>query len=1105
MPAMLTLRSVSLTLLALLAIPLCAHAQDSRATLFGSVTDQSGASVEGATVSATSKATGVTHSATTGRDGIYRIPFLTAGPYSVRVLAASFASDEHPDVTLRVGEERRVDAVLNAGGVSGSVTIVAPLTESAVPTLSTVVPRERVEGLPLNGRQLQELALTAPGVTASGGFRSSAFNQFGLATQTDGNAGAFSVNGAPSRSNGFYLDGVDINVPEQGVIAFPPLVEATREFQIQTSAFTAEYGRYSGSIVNIVTRSGSSEWHGSAYEFFRNDAFDANDFFNNANDLPRTVLKQNQFGGTIGGPIVRGRHFLFANYEQNFVRQGTGPFASNVPTSAQRAGLLAYSAYTDTNGNGAYDAGEPLQATSIDLSDRIAPISRAILEGFIPLPNASGLGANYIANGLAKMNEGAVTVRLDSTFGDRDTVTARYLLDDQRQYYPFDIFFVAASLPAFPFPNPERRNSLAISEIHRFNDRVLNEFRFGLNRQRNPIPNGTDIDPASIGLPNGAPQNEFGRGLPIIRIAGFGGTGGQPFVDNLGASTTGRTLFQFIDNVTLLLGRHTLKFGVEVRRTHVNQTQYRPLRGQLVFNGLRNGTIDPTVPGNAAVAALADYLLGRPSVAQISSANPTRGFRSTGFVGFVQDEWQPTDRLTVNAGVRYEIDTPLTEVNGLLSNLIPGVGNFVVGTPELPRLHDLDVNNFGPRLGLAYRLTADGRTTLRGGAGIYFDNGVLQDRFLTSRTNAPFAITAIDADPAPFPLGDAPADTLTRLIGSGRATSANAIDVEYRTPYAVQFNVSLQRELPGSLVAEVAYVGRRGFNMSRQVNINQVVAANSPAATEFGAVVGSRPYGSVSVPEAARFANDIVQQQFNGQSTYHGLQARLERRFARGTSFLAAYTWSKSIDDVSGIGTGADDRPQDSHDLRSQRAVSNFDVPHKFVFSATFALPFGSDQPLLNDSGAFVLAVVSGWQFNAITTAQSGQPFTVVIGAFDAVTQISNRRPDLVGDPDVGVAHGFALNPAAYAVAPAGRLGSLGRNTQRGDGYFNTDLGIVRQIRFAPLGEAGSLQLRAELFNAFNQSNFTLPVASLSSAAFGRYVSNATAPRVAQLAVKFSF
>ncbi len=1070
-----------------LAALLLVFAQEPRATLLGAVTDQTGAAVRGARVTAISDATGAGVTSTTGDDGLFRIAFLAAGTYSVTVEASGFVTERREALVLRVGEERRLDAALSAGGVAGEVTIVAPVTESVTATLSTVVPRERVEGLPLNGRQLQELALTAPGVSASGGFRSTAFNQFGLATPSDGNAGAFSVNGAPSRSNGFFLDGVDINVPEQGLIAFPPLVEATREFQIQTSAYTAEYGRYAGSIVNIVTRGGTNEWHGSAYEFFRNDALDANDFFNNANNLPRTVLKQNQFGGTIGGPIRKNRHFVFANYEQNLVRMGSGPFASNVPTAEQRSGVLRYLAFTDANGNGAYDAGEPTSPAVLDVSDRIAPISARILDGFIPLPNASALGANYIANGLEKMNEGAFTVRTDHTLTDRDTVSARYLYDDQRQYYPFDIFFVSASLPAFPFPNPEKRHSLAVSYVHRFGDTIVNEARFGLNRQTNPIPNGTDIDPASIGLPNGSPQNEFGRGLPIFRIAGFGGTGGQPFVDNLGASTTARTLHQYMDNVSVVSGRHSFKFGGEVRRTLVNQSQYRALRGALTFNGARNGAINPAVPGNAAVAALADYLLGRPAVATISSANPTRGFRETALGLYAQDEWQVTDRLTLNLGVRYELDTPLTEVNGLLANLIPGVGNFAVGSPELPDLHRMDTNNFGPRAGFAYRVTEDGRTTVRGGAGVYFDNGVLQDRFLTARTNAPFAITAIDVDPAPFPLDASPAVTLTRLVGSGRATSANAIDVNYHTPYAVHYNFSLQREVRTNLLAEVAYVGRRGLNMSRQININQVVAVNSPAATVLGTPVGTRPFNSVAVPEAARFSNDVVEQTFNGQSTYHALQARLEQRFAGGTSFLASYTWSRSIDDVSGIGTGADDRPQDSYDLRSQRAVSNFDVPHKFVFSATYMVP------------------VVRLQLSTITTAQSGQPFTVTVGAFDPVLQISNRRPDQVGDPTANVPDGFAFDPKAFVAPPVGRLGSVGRNTLRGDRYVNTDLAVIKELPVGLFGDAGRVQLRAEFFNLFNTANFTLPVASFSSAAFGRYVSNAASPRIVQFAIKIGF
>jgi carboxypeptidase family protein/TonB-dependent receptor-like protein len=1087
------------------------YGQQSYAALLGQISDQNGAGVAGAKITVTSKETGLARAVTTDGGGSYRVGLLAAGEYSIKVEASGFGASEQADLLLRVGDERRADVTLRPGQVSASVAIEAPITDSAASTLSNVVPAERVNALPLNGRQLQELALTAPGVTASGGYRSSAFNQFGLATPTDGNAGAFTVNGAPSRANGFFMDGVDINVPEQGVIAFPPLIEATREFQIQTSLFNAEYGRFSGSIVNFVTKSGTNQWHGSAYEYFRNDALDANDFFNNANGLPRTTLKQNQFGASVGGPIRRNSHFVFGNWEANKLRQGAGPFASNVPTAAQRSGLLSYNTFTDANGNGRFDAGEPTAPATLNLAGSIAPVSSAVLDGFIPLPNANIVGANYIANAIQKMDEDAFAIRTDHSLTSKDQVSVRYAYDDQRQFYPFDIFFISASLPAFPFPNPERRQSVAVTHTHIFGSRVTNEFRFGLNRQRNPIPSGTVIDPASIGLPNGVEQNEFGRGLPVIRVTGFGGTGGQPFTDNLGASTTYRTLFQFIDNLSVNYNHHSFKFGGEIRRSHTNQSQYRSQRGALTFSGARNGLIDQSVPGNAAVAAFADYLMGLPAQITISSSNPTRGFRTTAYIGYAQDEWRVTDLLTLNLGLRYEIDTPLTEVNGLLSNLLPGRGNFVVGSDELPRLHNIDKNNFAPRVGFAFRVTEDGKWTVRGGAGVYHDNGTFQDRFRTARSNAPFAITNIVNQTGgartslDFPLDNTAAQTFLALLGGGAATGAGAIDVNYRTPYAIQYNLNVQHELNRNLLAEVAYVGRRGLNASRPVNINQIVAVNSLAATQLGLAVGSRPFDNPGLPAGARFANDVISQQFNGQATYHSLQTRLERRLNNGTSFLASYTWSKSIDDVSGIGTGSDDLAQDSYNLAAQRAVSNFDIPHKFVFSSTWALPFGQNRRFLKDPGPVVSALLSDWQVNGILTYQSGQPFTVTIGAFDAGTGISNRRPNQVGDPHENVPAGFAFNPAAFAAPTAGQFGSVGRNTLRADNYFNADFAVLKNFRLSPLGEAGAIEFRAEIFNIFNDHSFTLPVSSLSNAAFGRYVSNSTAPRVIQFVAKVKF
>lgn len=1063
-------------------------AQETRGSIYGTITDQNTAVIQGAIITVVQKSTNLRFTTTSNGDGTFRLPLLPVGDYEVSVAAQNFKTFVVSDLNLRIGEEKRLDVSLNVPNADVLVTIESPLvTEGSTATLATVIPAERVASLPLNGRQLQELALTAPGVSASGGFRSSAFNQFGLATPADGNGGAFSVNGAGSRSNGFFLDGVDINVPEQGVIAFPPPVEAVREFQIQTNNFAAEYGRYSGSIVNFVTKQGTNRFRGSVYEFFRNDALDANDPFNKAAGLPRSILKQNQFGATGGGAIIKNRLFIFGNYEGNYVRQGTGAFTSNLPTAEQRSGILRY---RDASGN--------TQTLTV------APnrISAAILGGFIPLPNAATSGANYIANGTNKMNEDIYTVRVDARFSDKDLLTARYTYDNQRQFFPFDIFFVSASLPAFPFPNPEKRTSYVTSYTRTITPNFINEFRFGFNYQENPIPNGNPIDPASIGLPNGAPQNAFGTGLPVIRVTGFGGTGGQPLTDNLGASFTNRQVFQFIDNVTYVTGNHVIKTGVELRRTRVDSNAFRPLRGSLNFNGSRNGIINPAISGNAPVAALADFLLGLPAQATISSADPNRLFETKTFNAFVQDEWRLNQRLTLSLGLRYEIDTPLTDVGNRIANLIPGVGNFVVGSTELPRLHKLDKNNFAPRLGFAYLLTADGKNVIRGGGGIFYDNGVFQDRFGTARTNAPFAITNIDNNPAPFPLtGDA--TTFTRLLGSGAATGAASIDTNFRTAYAIQYNLNFQREIFKNTLAEIAYVGRRGLNLSRQVNINQIVAANSPQA-QFSPV-GTRPFAGLNTPVAARFANDIVQQQSTAQSTYNSLQIKVERRLSKGTSFLLAYTFSKSIDDASGIGSGQDDRPQDSYNLKAQRAVSNFDIPHRFVFSGTYALPFGKDQMFFSDAPKMFRYLISDFQINTIVTLQSGQPFTVTVGSFDALTGISNRRPNLVGDPFENVQPGFAFNPAAFAAPPVGLLGNVGRNTVRGGRYYNADFAVLRNFALPVLGDSGSLQFRAEFFNLLNNVNFTAPITSLSSAAFGRYTSNPTAPRVIQFGLKVSF
>ncbi len=1086
-------RRLAAAALAACILSLSAPAQDTRATLLGTVRDQSRGAVVGAQVTAANQLTNERRTVLTDSRGQFRIPFLKIGVYTISVQAAGFQTAQKADLRLGVDQEVRVDFSLTVESIASQIEVVAPLSSGSAAVQERVVGTRQIEDLPLNGRQLQEQALIAPGIFAGGGSRSTAFNQFGLATPLDGNAGAFAANGAGSRSNGFILDGVDINIPEQGVIGFPPAVEAIAEFQIQTSSFQAEFGRYSGAIVNMVTKSGQNRVHGSVYEFFRNDALDANNFFNNRAGLERSTLRQNQFGFTLGGPLRKDRDFFFVNYEGSRITVGTGPFTSTLPDSRQRQGLLDF---VDAQG----------AARQLDLSGRIAPTSARLLE-LAPLPNLSGTGANFIIDEGQTMNENQVTVRTDHQLSQRDNLTVRYTFDDQNQVFPFDVFFVGPPLPTFPFDNPEQRQSLSLAHFHSFSSSAFNELRFGLNRQVNPIPNGDVTDPAALGLPNSAPQ-DVANGVPTVFVSGFGGSAGQPL---LGGGFTGffanRTVFQLIDNFSWTRGAHSWKFGGEARWIQVNNGSFSGLRGSLVFNGSRNGTIDPSIAGNAPAAALADFLLGLPSQASIAEGSRQRGFRAQSLDLFVQDQIRVSPRLTLNLGLRYEYNSPPEEVNGLLGNFVPGRGNLIVGQPGLEDLHRPDRNNFAPRAGLAYRLRENGKSVLRAGAGVYYDHTIIGDRSgIGVAFNPPFGLSVTSNSPLSFPADGTAAETFTSLLGAGQPTGTASVDTGFRSPYSVQWNLSLQHELPGETVLEAAYVGRRSVNLSRRLNINQVPAGSlSPEQLRQAAAQDPEFGTSILRPFFPQFSSDISQQQSTGQAIYHSFQGSVEKRYSQGMSLLASYTYSKSIDDVSGIGSGADDIPQDAFDLRSQRGVSNFDITHRFQTSFTYAIPFGSGRAFGRDLPALASALAGGWQVAGKVTAQSGQPFTVTMGAFDGLTQTSNKRPDLVGDPDSGVPQGFAFNPSAFAAPAEGAFGSAGRNILRGDGYFNVDFSVFKAFPISQLGESGQVEFRAEFFNLFNNVNFTFPVRNLASPAFGRFVDGATPPRIVQFALKVKF
>lgn len=1051
---------------------LLAHAETPTASITGFLSDPGGGALTGAQVVLEELDTGIKRSTATNEAGVYQLLGLRPGRYELTASAPGFTASRRTNIVVRVSDELRIDLVLSLAGTHDSVEVTesAPLVQTESGAASAVVGRRAIQDLPTDGRQLQNLALIVPGVSA-GWNVSTAANRYGKARENT--EGAFNVNGARSRSNDFLLDGMPMNLRQYSVINFEPSTEAVQEFAVFSSAPAAEYGRTMGGQVSIITRSGSNAFHGSAYEFFRNDALNANDTLSKRAGLPRGTVRHNQFGGSLGGPIWRNKHFFFVNAELLRNLEASETRTSTVPTAAERSGLISY---TDPAG----------AVRELDLSGRITPLSAALISLY-PLPNASLPAGNYNAPLAIRLNDYQFHVRTDHNLSERDVVTVRVSWNLNDQTYLINRFG-GPYIPGFPLLNPERTANATIGYLHTFGPGLVNEARVGVNRYRNPLDNGDFRDAAEFGLPNGAKAN----GIPSIVFAqgGLAGLGGLSWFNREQNELT----VHAADSVSLLRGAHNLKFGAELSRYQFNTRGATDQRGSLFFDGSRN-TLIPKTPENALANVLADLLLGLPFQATITVGQFGRGYREWATALFGQDSWRATRRLTLNYGLRYEYGAPWTEVNRKLSNFVPGLGLLTPQTPGWRGLYEPDRNNFSPRAGFAYDLGGRARTVLRGGFALMYETILQASTVQQIENNPPFSASAITTSPTPFSSSGGPSRTLLDLRGAAHPSrSLSAIPWRLPNPYTLQVSFDVQQVLGGSWVAELGYRGTRGVHLPLDYNLNQVPLRFLTEAdrTAIAAATGN-PAGTAPIVDALRpypAFNSISMFENAATSSYHSLQARLERRYRSGLDLLLAYTWSKSIDDASDFASGdPSERVLDTFDRRSQKAVSSFDIQHRFVASFNYSLP-----------APFLRPVLKGWQANGIVTWQTGQPFTPYTSQFDPFRNESYNRLNVVGNPNRDVPPGLAYNPAAFAVPSFGTFGDSGRNVIRGDGYRSADLSLFRNF---VLRDSVQFQLRFETTNALNQVNYQGPVTDQATLP-GAFVATA-APRLLQIGAKLSF
>ncbi len=1066
----------------LLACGMPAEGQTFRGTILGSVTDSSGLPVAGATVTVKNTNTGLVRTVTTTEDGSYSAPELPIGNYNVTVEKSGFRSVVVSGIRVEVSTEHRADVSLQPGQISQRVEVTGdtlPQVETTSNTLGGIIESSVVTNLPVNGRDYQKLIYLVPGVTGSP-------DQI---TDSPGSFGVFSVNGARGRANNFLLDGTDMNdgyrndpsINEAGVFGTPATilpVEAIAELRV-LSNFESEYGRSAGAVINIVTKSGTNTLHGSAFEFFRNNALDARNYFNDTSQQPQNPFHNNQFGGSLGGPILKDKTFFFGDYE-GFREKGAEASLACLPTAAD------ISANAPTPG---------------DLSS-INPVIQKLL-ALIPWPspstNTSCLsgGTNAILSTPFSNRVDSVIVKLDHNLNKDNLLTGRYYFGDSDQSFPLALTG-GGLLPSFNTSTPTRVQLVSISFVSTISPSVVNEARLGWNRfAEGFFAADRTFDPTSIGLDTvgpGTPNNgnPYNFGLPVMNVGNLAQLG----ADKADPRQRVDTNWHYIDNISWKAGKHDIKFGYEFRRTSVSQIFNRAFRGRLKFEDQTDSA------GNVIETALQEFLAGTATGGTQGSGNTNRNTFENSHAAYIQDSFHVSKKVTLNLGVRYDYFGIIQEKNGNFTNVDPKTGaGFVVGQG---RLYQPDYNNFGPRVSVAWDVTGKGKTVVRAGYGIFYD-AYSQDFFMG---HLPFSSSF---DPGPAYSGFGP-NLISFASPTGTAFAAGqpvfgfpsvmpdafGADQHLRTPYMQNFNLNVQQEINRHMVFQVGYVGSNGHKLFRFRDINQPTAQQifsadcpntslsqigQPCTADPGATINDGTLRNTNLVNPQNLFY-IYQQETSSNSTYNALQTSFRINDWHGLTSTLNYTWSHSIDDAS---DGEDfvqnaAQPTDSTNPQLNRGNSNFDVRNRMTWNFIYEFPKlkGSWQRLTD-----------GWGVNGIVSVQSGQPFFIILvnDDFDGAATFFSK-PDVVGpirynqsDPRNFLDLSSFAAPCTFsagggtdsagACQPGTRhFGNLGRNSLVGPHFRQLDFSLFKNTA---LTERVKMELRFEAYNLFNHPNFANP------------------------------
>lgn len=1114
-------------------------------TIQGTVTDSSGAVVAGAAIRIDNVATGVSKASETNSDGRYVVPFLAPGQYGVTVEKAGFTTARRGEVILQVDQKLAIDFQLAVGSTASQVDVSAttPLINTDQAALGQVIDNKRIVELPLDGREPISLAGLAPGV-----------NPVAPGANIHQGGAIPSINGASNFTSEVLIDGMsDVGPRNSGLASFliyTPTVDAVSEFRVETNALSAEYGRFNGGVISLVMKSGTNQLHGSVYEFLRNSALDANNFFNNRNGIPLGPLKRNQFGFTLGGPVVipkvyngRNKTFFFIDYE-GFRQRQLSSVSYTVPTAAQRIGdfsqtftsagklITVYDPATLDAVNGK-QVRQPFPGNTVPTS-RINSVANT-LAAFYPLPNNNNLTGNFVTSPAVQNTDDTGDARLDHNFGDRNRLFGRYSIQ-----YPFTgspNSFGNIATPDNP-PLTQRRHAGTVQDTFTISPTLILNASYGITRMfgtRTAWSDGVDI--STLGFAKTFADSQQVKAIPVITMTGFSGLGNpnQNYSTQLNHSLNG--------SITKIASSHSIKTGVEFRTFFINQLQNTQAEGALSFGTTYTQGSDPFQASATAGNGFASFLLGIPTGS--IAIQPAVASKSWYTALFIQDDWKATRRLTINLGLRYDFSSPRTERYNRLSmfdaDATSPIAGKVSGFPNLKgalayadsdhrSYTDADTNNIGPRIGLAYLLREN--TTVRAGYGIFYglsptDASGPSGGYVDGFTGATSIITSLDgATPIvsltnPFPNGINPAASLSQLSPSTNlGQSISSVNLGQATPYFQNWNVSVQHGIGNNLVVMAAYAGNKGTRLpyAGAININALTRDQYELGAVNNQLVANPFYGVITDPTSPLSKPTVTRGQLlkpypqyqnlnavyatRGNSIYHSFQMSVEKRFSKGFTLLGAFTASKVIDDTSQAGSGqVFPSIQDPTNLRAERSIDPQDVPQRLVISGVWEIPFGRGRALGSHLSRWTDLAIGGWQLNGISTFAKGQPLVM--------TSIGAARPNVVGTP--AQYHGSVqdrlnryFDISAYAVPPAFTYGNSSPTAPnlRTAGIANYDLSLFKNFQIT---DSVRTQLRFESFNAFNRVQFAAPGTQAGTTNFGVILAQANNPRELQIALKILF